>query len=110
MKDFLSEQEIERAVRYLATSAEEYALAKSNMKYLDDKKKTTLAVVTMRMTGKSNAENKTRAEASEEFRKVVDESRDAVRAFTLIDAKRDAAETWVDTWRTQESSKRRGHV
>ena len=110
MKDFLSEQEIERAVRYLATSAEEYALAKADMKYLEHKRKSVQAVVALRMTGKSNTENKTRAEASEEYQNLLTEYKDAVRAFTLIDAKRAAAEIWVETWRTQEASKRRGNI
>jgi len=110
MKDFLSEKEIERAVRYLATSAEEFALAKANMKYLEHKRKSVRAVISLRQTGKSQAENGTRAEASQEYQDLLEELKDSIAIFTIIDAKRAAAEIWVEVFRTQEASKRRGNI
>ena len=106
----LSEEEIEKAVRYLSSSSEQYALAKANMKYLEHKRKSVRAVISLRQKGKSQAENGTRAEASEEYQGLLEELKDSIATFTIIDAKRHAAEIWVETWRTQEASKRRGNV
>jgi len=110
MNDFLNDKEVERAIRYLASSAEDYSIARARMKHLEHHRKSVRASEFLRASGSSAAERAEMAEASTAYNEVVSDYKDAVAEFTLIDAKRHAADTWVDVWKVQEYAKRRGNI
>lgn len=110
MKEFITDEEVEKAIHYLAESAKPFAEWKARMKYLDHNRKAVKAAESLRQKGKSMTENNTRAEASEVYKQALMDYKEAVEEFTLIEAYRFAAETKIATWRTISSSLRRGNI
>lgn len=110
MKQFITDDETENAVHYLAESAEKHARAKAKMKYLEKHIKSVLSIEAMKQKGKSMTENRARAEGSEAYTNITKEYEIAVYEFTLVDDKRFAAESTIEAWRTISSSNRRGNI
>lgn len=110
MKDFITEEEVERAINYLASSAEDFAKWKGRMKFLELHRKSVRAAETLNANGNSMAENKERGEASTAYKNILIEYHEAVYEFELINAYRNAAAVKVDAWRTISSSNKAGHV
>jgi len=110
MKEFITEEEVERAINYLAASSEDFAKWKGRMKFLELHRKSVRAAETLHASGKSMAENKERGEASTAYKNILIEYHEAVYEFELINAYRNAAEAKIEAWRTISSSNRRGHV
>lgn len=110
MREFITEDEVERAIHYLAGSVENYAKWKSRMKYLDKHRKSVRAMCILRQKGKTISENTIRGEAAQEYQDVLAEYEEAVREYTLIEAYRNAAEVKVEVWRTITASNRRGNI
>ena len=108
--NFISEQEIEKALNYLRDTSEAYAKWKGRMKYLESHKKSIRSASVLKATGKTISENAHRGEASEEYKAVLMEYEEAVYEFTLLDAMRHAAEAKIEVWRTLSASYRRGNV
>ena len=110
MIDFISEAEIEKALNYLRDTAENYAKWKSRMKFLELHRKSVRAAEILNANGSSMGENKERGEASQAYKDILKEYEEAVYEFTLIDARRNAAESKISAWQTISSSNRRGHI
>ena len=110
MNQFISDDEVEKALNYLAHSAKEYAETKARMKHLEQHRKSVRAQEVLRATGKTISENNTRGEASSAYMAVLDEYKGAVADFTLIEAYRKVAELKIDCWRTLSASNRRGNI
>jgi len=110
MKNFLTDEEIEKAVHYLASSAKQYADEKALMKWLEYSRKVVRAQEVLRATGKTISENNTRGEASQSYQDILMEYKEAIAAFTLTESYRKAAEIKIELFRSQEASNRRGNV
>jgi leucyl aminopeptidase (aminopeptidase T) len=110
VKQFITDEETEVAVHYLASSAEKHARAKAKMKYLEKHVKSVLAIESLKKAGKSNAANKTLAEASKAYQDILAEYEIAVYEFTLVDDKRFAAESTIEAWKVISYSLRRGNI
>lgn len=110
MKNFISDENVEKALEYLATSAKPYAEWKSRMKWLEHRRNSVRSIASLQQKGKSNAENTTRAEASQDYQTVLNEYKEAVYEFTLIESYRKAAELKIEMYRTISASNRRGNV
>ena len=110
MKQFITDEDAEKAIDYLATSAKPYADWKSRMKYLELHRKSVRAIEALKQTGKSMAENNTKAEASGAYCDAVKEFEEACYEYELINAYRNAAETRIDMWRTITSANKRGNI
>lgn len=110
MIEFITEEEVEKALRYLAKSAEDYAKWKSRVKFLELHRKSVRAAEILGANGSTNAENKERGEASQAYKDILIEYKEAVYEFTLLDAYRRAAETKIAAWQTISASNRRGHL
>ena len=108
--NFISDQEIEKALNYLRDTSEAYAKWKGRMKYLESHRKSVRSAAVLRATGKTISENAHRGEASEEYKNILIEYEEAVYEFTLLDAMRHAAEAKIEAWRTLSASYRRGNV
>ncbi len=110
MNEFISDEEVEKAVGYLAQSAKPYAQWKARMKFLEQYRKSVRAEQTLNAKGKSMAENKEIGEASEEYKQILKEYKEAVYEYELINAYRHAAETKIECWRSISASLRRGNI
>lgn len=103
----IAESDIEKAVDYLRTSAQEAAQARANMKYLAEylkSKKAELAVSYSEVTSNAAAENKALADPA--YREVLDGYKEAVRHDAFHGFKREAAVAMIEAWRTQCSNQR----
>lgn len=110
MKEFITEDEVEKAVHYLAKSAENFAKWKGRMKFLELHRKSIRAAETLNANGNSMTENKERGEASKAYKDILIEYHEAVYEYELINAYRNAAEAKIEAWRTISSSNRRGNI
>jgi hypothetical protein len=110
MKEFINEEEVEKALHYLSSSAKDYAKWKARMKYLELHRKSIRAAEILSAKGNTISENTQKGEASKAYKDILIEYHEAVYEFTLIDAYRNAAESKIEAWRTISSSNRRGHV
>lgn len=110
MNQFITDQEIEKALNYLRDTAENYAKWKARMKYLESHRKSVRSAEVLNATGKTISENAHRGEASEAYKGVLIEYEEAVYEYTLLDARRHAAEAKIEAWRTISASMRRGNI
>ena len=110
MKEFISEDEVERALKYLSESAKDFAKWRGRMKYLEQHRKSVRAAEVLRATGKTISENTTRGEASTAYKNILIEYHEAIYEFELINAYRNAAETKISLFQTISASNRRGHI
>jgi len=110
MIEFISEAQVEKALDFLRDTAEDFAKWKSRARFLVLHRKSVRAAAALASGAKSMAEAKERGEASAEYKAVLAEYETAEYEFTLLDAKRNAAEAKIEAWRTIQASNRRGHV
>lgn len=104
----IAESDIDRAVDFLRTSAQEAAVARAQAKYLTEFLKTKEAQVAERMleTGTSAAEAKLRAKADREYIEILDGYRVAIERDAFFTFKRDAADAMIRAWQTMCSNQR----
>ncbi len=105
----IKDSEVEDSINYLRVSIDEYAKWKSRMKFLEKYHKSVLAAESLKGHGKIS-ENKLRAEASVPYKEILEEYEQSVLEFTVIDARRAAAETRIELYRTMSASLRRGNI
>lgn len=103
----ISEQDVEKAVDYLRSSAHEAAVARANMKYLTEFLKTKKAQLSLSFT---NAKSATVADsmalADPAYVEVLEGYKVAVEKDAFHGFKREAAGALIDAWRTQQSNAR----
>lgn len=102
-------QQVENALAFLSTSAQEFAEAKGLRVYLEEQRKIVKATI-FGMADGGVAEREAFAYSHADYRKVVDELRRAVVTEELLRAKRAAADARIEVWRSQESSRRAANV
>jgi len=110
LKEFITDEEVEKAVHYLVESAKDYAKWKARMRFLEVHRKSIRAAEILRATGKTIAENTQRGEASTAYKNILTEYHEAVYEYELINAYRNAAEIKVELWRSINASLRRGNI
>ncbi|MGR3218944.1 MAG: hypothetical protein ACUZ8H_03880, partial [Candidatus Anammoxibacter sp.] len=99
IKEFISDEEVEKAVHYLVDSAKKYAEWRSRMKFLEKHKKSIRAAEALAARGKTISENNIIAEASEAYKNALEDYETSVYEYELINAYRNAAETKIDIWK-----------
>lgn len=107
--DFLSDDRIEAALRFLANSAQEYAEAKGLRVMLEHRLKTVKAQVLLANEG-TNVEREARAYASKEYQSATDALKDAVVSEEKLRALRVAAEAKIEVWRSTQANLRAANV
>lgn len=100
----IDESRAEKAVEYIRDIADEYAEARSLSKYLDHKRRVIRATEFSEATG-TVAEREAIAESSEEYRKCLEDYRDAVYKEAEIATRIKAAELTVELWRSQNKGR-----
>ena len=111
MKQFITDEEVERSLNYLRDTAKDFAKWKSRARYLDKHRKSVraaefLAVEKSETVGYKDA----KAENSEAYKKILLEYEQAEYEFTLLESMRNAAATKIDAWRTIAATNRQGNI
>lgn len=110
MKEFVTDEEAQSAIDYLAESAKDYAFWKARMKYLELHRKSVRAAEYLAAKGNTIQENNSIAENSPEYRDALNEYKEAVYEYEMLNAYRNAAEARIEAWRTISASNRRGNI
>lgn len=110
MSDFLSDENIERAVMFLANSAKEYAEARGMRVWLEHKLKTEKSAAFLSVSEGAMAEREARAYVSDSYRNATDALKDAIVVEEKLRALRAAAEAKIEVWRSTQANMRAANV
>lgn len=110
MKEFITEEQIEKALDFLRDSAHDFAEWRSRMKYLEQHRKSIKAAGFLEYTDGTVAEREAKAYDADQYREVCKEYEEAVYEYTLLEAQRAAAEAKIDMFRTISASNRKGNI
>jgi hypothetical protein len=105
----ISEERLEKALRFLAESDEDFAESKVHMLRLDYALELARKREFLTAEG-NNEERKAKAESSDHVQTVQGTYLDAVGAFEKKRAKRATEELIVEVWRSLEASRRQGRI
>lgn len=110
MNNFITDEEVEKALNYLASSVIAYKDAKATMKHLEHYRKSVRALEILKSDEKSATAKAVIGEASDAYLEVLTDYKEAVAEFTMIEAYRKVAELKIEVWRTISASNRRGNI
>lgn len=94
------------AIDYIIKHSQEYALAKANVVYLEQFRKTQKAICFQSSLRTTMAEKEADAYAHKDYIAVLDGLKDAVEAAERLRWMLVAAQARVEVWRSQEASNR----
>ena len=94
------------AIDYIIKHSQEYALAKANVVYLEQFRKTQKAICFQASLRTTMAEKEADAYAHKDYIAVLDGLKDAVEAAERLRWMLVAAQARVEIWRSQEASNR----
>ena len=94
------------AVDYIIKHSKEYAIAKANVVYLTEYRKTKKAICFQASLRSTMAEKEADAYAHKDYIAVLDGLKDAVEAAERLRWMLVAAQARIDIWRSQEASNR----
>ena len=105
----ISQQRMEKALKYLAETDEEYAYAKTHALKMERKAKSVFRVMFLAESG-TVAEREAKADKSNEYQEASEAEFTAKTHLEHIKAKRDTEALVIDVWRSLNASQRRGNV
>lgn len=105
MMNKIDENQAHKAIHYLAETDEQAALAKANVSYLDEKKKSIKAIHFLEAEG-ANGVREQKAYASDDYKAYIEEYKDAVYAFETLKNKRLRAQLTIDLFRSLNANRR----
>ena len=94
------------AINYMIKNAEAYAIAKGNVTYLTEYRKTIKAIAFQRSKSNTVAEKEADAYASEGYKDCCKGLKQAVEEAERLRWMLVAAQARIDVWRSQEASNR----
>ena len=105
----ISEERTEAAVEYLRDSAKQYGKLRGSMEYCDANLR---RVKSLEMLGKpgSLGDREAAAYASDAYLKAMTALENVTAEYETIRALREAAIYTIETWRSQNSTRKQGHV
>lgn len=106
----ISEDDIGKALTYLAESAKVWSEARGLRVFLEESLRTVKAGVMLESARTTVAEREADGYSSQAYKDHLKKLRDAVQNEELIKAYRIAAEARIEVWRTMESSRRAANV
>jgi len=107
----ITEERLEKALKYLSDTDEESASASANVKYLDRLLKRKKALfITSDKNLKSISAKEQGFYASEIYEKAIDEQFNAEVKASTLENKRDKEILVIDLFRTLEASRRKGNI
>lgn len=102
----IDDGDIEKALDYLRSTAQEAAQARANVKHLQEFLDVKVAQIVKAMPGVSAATAKLTAKAHEEYVALLEGYKVAVEQDAFHTFKRDAADAMIRAWQTQQSTLR----
>ena len=105
--DLPNEEDISKALHYLAETDKDYALAISSVKALEYKIKTIKATTFLESTG-TIAEKQAKSETSKEYIDFTADYKSVVYDRELVSARRKRAELTIEVWRSLNANRRQG--
>lgn len=105
----ISDQAIEEALNYLATSVEITAAARANRIRKEFVRKQTRAMLILRSPESSAAMREAWAESHVDYKAVCEQEAQAVEADEWHRAKRNQCDMVIEAWRTEQASHRAGN-
>lgn len=109
MKAIISEDRLEKALRYMAETDAPCAAAKGDVERAEYRCKMVRAREFMTAEGSVEA-RKAAAEVSDSVQQAETDRCNAIVAFEAIKAKRQTEALIIDVWRTLEASRRHGNI
>ena len=104
----ISDQAIEEALNYLATSVEITAAARANRIRTEFVRKQTRAMLMLRSPESSAAMREAWAESHVDYKAACEQEAQAVEADEWHRAKRNQCDMVIEAWRTEQASNRAG--
>ena len=101
------ENEVEKSLKYLATTDEAYAKSTARVKALEYEVKTIKALAFLDAQG-TVGERTAISEASSAFRAWINDYENAFADMKIMETKRKRAELVIDVWRSLNASRRQG--
>ena len=105
----ISEDRVENAVEYIRDHGEHLGLLVGQCKALEQKRKTVHGENFLYAQG-TVAEREAKAYSSEAYKAVTEEIENAWAEKTTLETRLKAAELLIDIWRSQNSSRNKGHL
>ena len=105
----ISEDRVEKALKYLRETDVLCAKAKALMKGLDDQKKTIHAIQYLKSTGAQGEKDKI-ALASSEYADHLDKVKTSIYDYEELKNRRDTEVLIIETWRSMNANQRRGNI
>lgn len=107
----ISDNDIDAALNYLATSAEDAANARANAIYTSDMVDHVEGVLMRDKYGDEPVTvRKNIARADERYKQALQEKRDAAQAWEVFKARRERASMTIEVWRTRSANQRTSNV
>ena len=103
----VSDEDVQKAFDYLKSSELEHAQAKANLEGIKKHEKALIATLKLRSSEKTSAAKEDEAYASNDYDEWEAGLKVAVEVFTLLENKRDRANTAIDLYRTCSANERR---
>lgn len=108
MRRLITDEMLEVALEYLATSSEQIAAARANRLRAEFKRKRIRAKLILQSNQPSAVAREAWAEAHELYHEACEEEVKAVEADELSRSERNKAETIIEAWRTENANQRAG--
>ena len=105
----ITDDQVEKALNYMAERAIEYSNLVGRCKGLEHRRKVVSSQQFLSSTG-TVAERQASAEASDEYRTIINEIEAAETEKALIATHLERARLTIDVWRTQQASNRKGNI
>ena len=106
----ISEQRVEAAVEFIRDHAEQLGHAVGHCKGLEQQRKVVKGQAFLASQLKTVSEREAKAYCSPEYKVIVEEIENAWAEAETLRTKLKAAELTIEVWRSQNSSKNRGHL
>lgn len=103
----VTDDDANRALRFLESTELEHAQAKSNVRELEKSEKALIAALKLKSQAKSGNAKEDDAYASEDYKTWLRGYAGAVENLTVLENKRGRAETVIEMWRTCSASARK---
>lgn len=102
----MSDEAVEAALLFLSEQAEAAGVARAQMAYLEDFRKSELARLKRISPEKSDAAREAWARDHAEYRTVLDAKWEAIRAYEVLSWKKTHAEATIAAWQTANANSR----
>jgi nitrogenase subunit NifH len=106
----ISEQRVEAAVEFIRDHAEQIGTLIGHVKGLEHQRKVVRGIQFLESEKKTVADREADAESSPEYKAIVEDIENAWSEAETLKTKMRAAELTIEVWRSQNSSRNKGHL